>query len=74
MSAFLIFITSLLWMLQFVRFRKRRGSPREKVLVHMLYAAALAFMIISAKGGFTPDLLRPFINLLQLLKPRGVLD
>lgn len=69
MSAFLIFITVLLWMWQFVRFRRRRGSFREKTLVHMLYAAALVFMIISAKDGFTPDLLRPFINLLQLLKP-----
>lgn len=69
MSAFLIFITVLLWVWQFAQFRKRSGSLREKMLVHMLYAAALVFMIISAKDGFTPDLLRPFINLLQLLKP-----
>lgn len=69
MIACLIAITALLWMWQFARFRRMRGSVREKTLVHMLYALALVLMILSAKDGFTPDLLRPFIKLLQLLKP-----
>lgn len=44
------------------------GGLREKVLVHMLYAVALGLLIVLATDGFTPDLLRPFIKLLQWLK------
>ncbi|ETT57699.1 hypothetical protein C173_31536 [Paenibacillus sp. FSL R7-277] len=73
MSAFLISVNVLLWMWQFSRFRKKRGSLREKTLVYALYAVALGLNIISAKDGFTPDLLRPFINLLQFLKPWAIL-
>ncbi|WP_238652890.1 hypothetical protein [Paenibacillus piscarius] len=69
MNVFLISVNVLLWMWQFGRYRRKRGSLREKILVHMLYALALALMIILAKDGFTPDLLRPFIHTLQQLKP-----
>ncbi|WP_405114453.1 hypothetical protein MHH28_10020 [Paenibacillus sp. FSL K6-1217] len=73
MNAFLISINVLLWMWQIGRFRKKRSRLREKTLVYVLYALALGLTMISAKDGFTPDLLRPFINLLQFLKPGDVL-
>lgn len=73
MNAFLISTNVLLWMWQFSRYRKTRGRFREKTLVYALYALALGINIVSAKDGFTPDLLRPFINLLQFLKPGDIL-
>ncbi|WP_340024325.1 hypothetical protein MHI24_04250 [Paenibacillus sp. FSL K6-1096] len=68
MSVFLISVNVLLWMWQFGRYRRKQGGLREKVLVHMLYAVALGLLIVLATDGFTPDLLRPFIKLLQWLK------
>lgn len=73
MNTFLISSNVLLWMWQFSRYRKKRGRLREKTLVYALYAIALGLNIVSAKDGFTPDMLRPFINLLQFLKPGDIL-
>lgn len=69
MNVFLISVNVLLWMWQLGRYHRKRGSLREKILVHTLYSVALGLMIILAKDGFTPDLLRPFIHTLQQLKP-----
>lgn len=65
MNVFLITLNVLLWIWQFREFRKKRENIRDKALVYCLYAIALSLMIMSAKNWIMPDLLRPFIRLLQ---------
>ncbi|MBW4083032.1 hypothetical protein [Paenibacillus sp. S150] len=67
MNVFLISANVLLWIWQIRQFRGKRGNVRDKVLVYGLYALALGLCIMSAKNWIVPDLLRPFISLLQQL-------